>query len=313
MRVTRRSAMLTGLAASLPFSSLTSWPAMAQTPLTKVAMGYVTASDFVPMLIAKDKGFFARRGIDADPKRIPIMTNIPAGLMSGDLQIGACTMPVLLQTNDGGLDMQLVSGASRHLKTASKIGLIVRTGLKIEKASDLKGKKIGVAGFNSTMDVFLRKWLRMNGVDEKEVTRVEAIFPQMPDLLKAGTIDAATITDPFRTMAVNSGAGTIFAEYAAEVTPDVLMVGYMSTGDYVRKNPQIVKAFREAMDEANAFGMANPAEAKEIEQKYLGFTSTSQPSWSTAIKPDDLDIYVAIGKEFGLYRTALDPAKLIAK
>ncbi len=135
----------------------------------------------------------------------------------------------------------------------------------------------------------------------------------MPDLLKSGTLDAATITDPFRAMAVNSGAGTIFAEYAAEVTPDVLMVGYMATGDYARKNPQIVKAFREAIDEANAFAKSNPVETKEIEQKYLGISSNAPTAWGTAVKPDDLDIYISIGKEFGLYRTALDPAKMIVK
>ena len=123
------------------------------------------------------------------------------------------------------------------------------------------------------MDVFLRKWLKMKGVDEKDVTRVEAIFPQMPDLLKAGTLDAATITDPFRTMAVNSGAGKIFSDYAVEVLPDVLMVGYMATGDYARKNPQIIKAFREAIDEANAFGRDNLQEMRAIEQKYLGVST----------------------------------------
>ena len=135
----------------------------------------------------------------------------------------------------------------------------------------------------------------------------------MPDLLKAGTIDAATITDPFRAMAVNSGAGKIFAEYAADVTPDVLMVGYMSTGDYARKNPQVVKAFREAIDEANAFGKSSPDETRAIEQKYLGVATNSPTAWGTAVKPDDLDIYISIGKEFGLYKSNLDPAKIIVK
>ena len=122
MKLTRRSALAGATAAALPL------PAIGQS-VTKVAVGYVSASDFVPLLVAKDKGFFQKRGIDADPKRIPIMTNIPAGLVSGDLQIGACTMPVLLQANDGGLELQLVSGAARHLKETSKIGLIVRAGL----------------------------------------------------------------------------------------------------------------------------------------------------------------------------------------
>jgi NitT/TauT family transport system substrate-binding protein len=201
----------------------------------KVAVGYVTATDFTPVFVAKEKGIFAKHDLDVDPKRIPIIVNIPAALMTGDLQIGAATMPLLLQSADGGLDMQLVSGGARHLQSNSKIALMVRTGLKIEKPEDLKGKKIGVAGFNSTMDIFLRKWLRLKGLGDKDVTRVEANFPQMPDLLKAGTVDAVTITDPMRSIAIKQGVGYVYAEYAAELLPDVLMIGYISNGDLGRK------------------------------------------------------------------------------
>ena len=61
-------------------------PAFAQ---SKINAGYVTATDFVPLLIAKEKGYFANHGLDVEPKRIPIITNIPPALISGDLQIGA--------------------------------------------------------------------------------------------------------------------------------------------------------------------------------------------------------------------------------
>jgi NitT/TauT family transport system substrate-binding protein len=285
-------------------------PAFAQ---TKINAGYVTATDFVPLLIAKEQGYFAKHGLDVEPKRIPIITNIPPALISGDLQIGAATMPLLLQANDGGIDIKLVAGAARHLKETSKIALMVRTGLKIEKPEDLKGKKIGVAGFNSTMDVFVRKWLKMKGVDPKDVTFVEAQFPQMPDLLKSGTVDAVTITEPMKSIAIKNGVGYSFADYAAEVHPDLLMVGYISTGEWAAKNATAIAGFRAAMDEAIAFAKANPEAAREIEQKALGFTSNGPTAYKTEIKSTDLDVYIAIGKELGLYRTALDPAKMIVK
>ncbi len=299
--------ILGGLAA-LGLVALASPAALAQ---GKIAVGYVTASDFVPLLVAKEKGFFEKRGLDVEPKRIPIITNIPPALVSGDLQIGSSTMPLLLQANDGGLDMRLVAGAARHLKETSKIVLMVRSTLKIEKPEDLKGKKIGVAGFNSTMDVFVRKWLKLKGVDPRDVTFVEAAFPQMPDLLKGGTVDAVTITEPMRSIAQNSGAGYVFADYVAEYFPDLLMVGYIATGDWAMKNPAAIKAFREAMDESIAFIAANKDETKAIEQKVLGFTSNAPAAFKTAVKPDDLDVYIAVGKELGLYRSALDPKKMI--
>ena len=299
--------ILGGLAA-LGLAAMASPAALAQ---SKINVGYVTASDFVPLLVAKEKGFFEKRGLDVEPKRIPIITNIPPALVSGDLQMGSSTMPLLLQANDGGLDMRLVAGAARHLKETSKIALMVRSTLKLEKPEDLKGKKIGVAGFNSTMDVFIRKWLKLKGVDPKEVTFVEAAFPQMPDLLKGGTVDAVTITEPMRSIAQNSGAGYVFADYVAEYFPDLLMVGYIATGDWAMKNPAAIKAFRDAMDESIAFIAANKDETKAIEQKVLGFTSNAPAAFKTAVKPDDLDVYITVGKELGLYRSALDPKKMI--
>ena len=301
------SCILGGLA-TLGLIALGGPAALAQ---GKITVGYVTASDFVPLLVAKEKGFFEKRGLDVEPKRIPIITNVPPALVSGDLHMGSSTMPLLLQANDGGLDMRLVAGAARHLKETSKIALMVRSTLKIEKPEDLKGKKIGVAGFNSTMDVFIRKWLKLKGVDPKEVTFVEAAFPQMPDLLKSGTVDAVTITEPMRSIAQTSGAGYVFADYVAEYYPDLLMVGYIATGDWAMKNPAAIKSFREAMDEAIAFTIANKDETRAIEQKALGFTSNAPAAFKTAVKPDDLDVYIAVGKELGLYRSALDPRKMI--
>ena len=80
--------ILGGLAA-LGLAAMASPAALAQ---GKINVGYVTASDFVPLLVAKEKGFFEKRGLDVEPKRIPIITNIPPALVSGDLQIGSSTM-----------------------------------------------------------------------------------------------------------------------------------------------------------------------------------------------------------------------------
>ena len=135
----------------------------------------------------------------------------------------------------------------------------------------------------------------------------------MPDLLKAGTVDAVTITDPLRSIAVKQGVGYVYADYAADLLPDVLMIGYISTGDWAAKNSKAIHDFRASLDEAADYIVAHPDEIPPIEKQYLGFTFPSKSNWSTAIKADDLNPYIAIGKEFHLYKTALDPAKLIVK
>jgi NitT/TauT family transport system substrate-binding protein len=277
----------------------------------KVAIGYPTATDFLPVFVAKEKGYFDNHNIDATPTRVPVVTNIPPALVSGSIQIGMTTVPVLLQAVDGGLDLKLIAGAARHTKASPFISLVARKDVKVEKPADLVGKKVGVPGLNSVIDVMLRKWLINNNVPIKQVTFIEAPLPQLPDLLKSGTLDLVAIVDPLRSRIVSSDAGYIAAEYLGEVDPDVLISAWMATGDWVAKNPEVVKNFRAAIDEGLAFINANPDESREIEKKYLGFNSPHFPTFENKAKPEDLKVFIAIGKELGLYRTAFDPEKLV--
>jgi NitT/TauT family transport system substrate-binding protein len=303
----KRIATCLAVALLLQAASLTS--ALAQA--AKVTIGYPPATDFLPVYVAKDKGFFDKHKIDATLTRLPVVTNIPSAIVSGSVQIGMTTVPVLLQAVDGGLDFVIIAGAAHHTKASPFISLLARKEVKIEKPADLAGKKVGVPGINSVIDVMLRKWLSNNRVPANRVTIIEAPLPQLPDLLKVGTVDLVAIVEPFRTRIVAGDIGTIAAEYFGEVDPDVLVSAWMATGDWAKKNPETVKNFRAAIDEGLAFIKANPEEAKEIERKYIGVNSPRFPTFENKAKPDDLKVFINIGKELGLYRTALDPQKLV--
>jgi NitT/TauT family transport system substrate-binding protein len=277
----------------------------------KVTIGYPPASDFLPAYVAKEKGFFEKHNIDATLTRLPVVTNIPSAVVSGSVQIGMTTVPVLLQAIDGGLDFVIIAGAAHHTKASPFISLMARKGLKIEKPADLAGKKVGVPGINSVIDVMLRKWLTNNKVPLNQVTVIEAPLPQLPDLLKIGSVDLVAIVEPFRSRILGGDIGTLAAEYFGEVDPDVLVSAWMATGDWAKKNPEAVKNFRAALDDGLAFIKENPEEARVIEKKYLGFNSPRFPTFENKAKPEDLNVFIGIGKELGLYRTALDPKKLV--
>ena len=95
-------------------ASVCAAPAIAEP--AKVAIGYPPATDFLAVYVAKEKGFFAKHNIDATPTKFPVVTNIPSAIVSGSIQIGMTTIPVLLQAVDGGLDFVLIAGAAHHTK-----------------------------------------------------------------------------------------------------------------------------------------------------------------------------------------------------
>src|SRR5262249_46671374 len=119
---------------------------------TKIAIGYPTATDFLAVFVAKEKGYFDKHNIDATPTRVPVVTNIPPALVSGSIQIGMTTVPVLLQAVDGGLDFKLIASAAHHTKASPFISLVARNDGKIEKPAGLVGTKAGGTGLNSVTE-----------------------------------------------------------------------------------------------------------------------------------------------------------------
>lgn len=280
---------------------------------TKLNVGYVPAGDWAPSFIAKDKGFFEKRKLDVTLTRVALVPNIPPSIVAGSLDIGISTPTVLFDAAEGGIDVLAIAGGTRFTKEAAIFSVVARTGVKVENARDLEGKKVGVPGVRSIADVIFRKWLLQNGVQPSKVTIVETPFPQMRDLLKGGTVDAVAVLEPFRSRIIADGTGFKVADYAAEVNPDMIGGVWIAKGDWARKNPELVQAFRDALAEAIEFTRTNTEEARAIEQKYLGFNSPRFPPYSLTVTPADLEVYSRMSQDVGYMKKPIDVSKLIAK
>ena len=300
------------LITALIAASAGSLPSAAQTK--KVAIGYASASDFLPAFIGKEKGCFERRDLDVTLTRIPIVSNIPPALVAGSLQIGMSTATVLLQAVDCGIDLNVVAGATRMLKDNPTISLVVRKETQIKTATDVKGKKIGVPGVNSVADVMFRKWLKNNGVNLNDVTFIETPFPQMNDLLRAGTVDAVLAAEPIRSRIVDAGTGArALEEYYVAVSPDSILAFWIATAAWAKANPDVIRKFRECLVEGLAFIKSNPDEAKAIEKQYLGVNTPVYPTMTVDAKAEDFQFFVDLAREFALVRKPIDVKTLVAQ
>jgi NitT/TauT family transport system substrate-binding protein len=280
---------------------------------TKISIGYTAAGDFLPTFVAFEKGYFAKRDIDASFTRVALASNIPAALMSKSIDIGTGTGPGLLQAAEGGLDLVAVSGAARQRSDNPTVSLLARKDLNIAAPADLRGKKIGVPGLNSVIDVVLRVWLEAKGVPVNQVTLIEASFPQMNDLLRGKTFDAVAVLEPFRSKIEQDGTAVKVADFFSEVHDNMIFGFWISTRIWAEANPKAVKDFREALTEAVTYVKANPEDVKTIEAKYLGVKMPGFSSFDIEIKPADLDVYAKMGKDLGLLRENVNAANLIAK
>jgi NitT/TauT family transport system substrate-binding protein len=307
MRTLRRARLLlVALCAvcMLPFAS----PSLAQT--TKLNIGYPPANDFVPAFVAKDQGFFAKRGLDVTFIQQRVVSTIPVALSSGALDIGGLPPGVLLGAREGGLDLVSISGISRNQRRNPIISLLAMKTSTIHGASDLQGKKIGVPGLYGGLDIILRQWLLDKKIPLSSITFVELPFPSMGDMLARNQVDAVAIIEPQRSRILATGNVNDIADYYSDLVDDVSLITYGTTRAWADAHRDTIVRFKAALAEAEAYMVRNPDQAKAASVKYLGFSGPTG-AFSPRLTTDDFLFYANAMRAIGLLKQPIDFSTLI--
>ena len=270
---------------------------------TKLIVGYTPANAFMPAFVAKDKGFFAKRGLDVTLQTVPQGSTIAGAMAGGTMQVGTLTAPVYLLSVEGGIDTQIVAASTYQAKSNPTIALMARAGSNIKSAADMKGKRMGVPGLNGVNHVVAMKWLEDSGVPRNQVTYVETGFAQMGDLLKGSQVDLVVPVEPFITRLEQTKVG--YPVVVPTITDSYLESFYIMMRDFVQKNPKAARDFREALREAVAYIKSNEADARKTQVTYLKLpeaaaASIKLPTFAVDVKREDVDFWVKLLKDFGI-------------
>ena len=253
--------MLVVLGAALVAST-----ALAQ---TKITLGYTTTAEVTAAFVAKEEGYFKKRGLDVDLKLMTLNSTIPPALQSDSIQIGTATPTVLLQAVDSGLDLVAIANGSVNDNQTKNPAILARAGSGIKTPQDLVGKKVGVPGLGAVLHVLTRRWLTDKGVDYKKVTFIETPFPQMSDLLKGGAVEAVITADPIKSRIEQAATATVLAYPNQDFPNGFSTLLYAATRDWANKNPAAVNAFHEALVEGIAFAERDPVKTRAHIGKYI--------------------------------------------
>ncbi len=291
--------------------------------LDKIVIGYTAVGGNAADYIAKDKGFFAKHGLDVDLLLVRGGSVLVPSLVANSIQIGTLATPTMIQAADGGIDLVAVTGLSVFTANLNDSGIVIRTDSTIKTPADLKGKRIATSTIGGVSEIMFDKWLTVKGLDLKSVTMLEVAYSDMPNVIKTGNIDGVLIPDPFMSAIVSAGTGKVMARYIAEVVgsipsaPSISSIVNSSTRAWVQAHPQELTAFRAAIVEAVAFGKANPKEAIEIVGRTLNLkpevmATTELAPLSSNVAAADFKWWLDTMIEQDRLRTKLDASKLIS-
>jgi nitrate/nitrite transport system substrate-binding protein len=255
LKLSSTALLLTAARAALPSGAFAqgAGPEVAGTKL-----GYIALTDAAPLIIAKEKGLYAKHGVpDMD--------------IAKQASWGATRDNMALGTKANGIDGGHILRPKTHLYTTGKVmqngqplnmytllnlnedcqGISVSNEYKdlkvgtdssalkeafAKKAASGKEVKVAVTFPGGTHDLWMRYWLAAGGIDpDKDVATIVVPPPQMVANMKVGTMDAFCVGEPWNEQLVNQDIG-----FTA-----------LTTGELWTKHPEKVLGMRADWVDAN--------------------------------------------------------------
>lgn len=257
-------------------SSAPATPSTGETPgkLTPVKMALAPSLASLPEYVALKKGFFEKQGLDVTIQSSADITNLPAAL-GKQFDFGVGLQNVLISAVANGLPLVAAGGGQVESPKAPNSAMIVNGDSGIKNASDLKGKRVGVATVNGSMALEALWWLHKSGVEPSDVHLVQVAFANMADQLKAKRVDAVMPLVPFVQSVLASVPGSVnLGDPGLSVGKDGITQGsfLMADKSWAKNNADTVCSVEKAAVEAIDFIKSNPDETREILAGYSGIS-----------------------------------------
>ncbi|MBR0672268.1 CmpA/NrtA family ABC transporter substrate-binding protein [Neoroseomonas soli] len=232
----------------------------------KATLGYIALTDSAPLIVAKEKGFFAKHGMpDVEVSKqaswgatrdnlvlggerggidgAHILTPMPYLMHTGRIVQNNQPVPmaILARLNTNG---QAISVAKKHQSLGARLDAApLRSALTSES-------KVAMTFRGGTHDLWIRYWLAAAGIDpDKDVQTIVVPPPQMVANMRVGIMDAFCVGEPWNAQLVNQNLG-----YSALVTGELWQdhpeKSFALRADFVARHPNATEALTAAVIEA---------------------------------------------------------------
>lgn len=213
---------------------------------SELTVGSLPLADYAALYWADEKGFFEDEGLDVT---IEPVQGGPAGVqkvVSGELDFTNSTPFGTAMAVDSGLPIRSVVLTSALADNG--IGIFVPKNSPIKDMQDLDGKSIGINTTKNMGDITFNALAEDKGIDVSPKW-VEVPFPEMISGVKAKSIDAGYMPEPFMSAARDGGLRQVVDNTEG---PNKGLAGstYVSSQKFLDANPDTAAAFATAMYKA---------------------------------------------------------------
>lgn len=223
----------------------------------KVVIGMSGWTGFAPITLAKEKGIFKKNGVEVEIKKMPAQARHVA-MAAGEVQAIATTVDTHITYVAANVPVTQVLVLD---SSTGGDGVIAKDTVKT--FADLKGKTVGVDNPGAVSYFWFAYLLKKNGMKIGDV-KVTNLGPQpAANAFAAGQVEAAVTYEPYMSGALKQTPGGKIVISSKE-SPGVIIDTLAMQPDFIKKNPQAVRAIVKSWYEALELIKKDPADANKI-------------------------------------------------
>ncbi len=229
-------------------------PAPAEEPVA-IRVAALPVLDTLPMYVAAQEGLFEKNGVKVEfipagsaPKRDELINAGQADAMVNEIVS-------TLFYNREEPRVQIVRYARTATPDSPLFRILAAADSGIDSVEGLKGVQIGVSQ-GTVIEYLTDRLLQKEGLSEEEIQKIAVPdIGQRMALLGSGELKAAMLPDPLSSLAIAQGAKVIVDDTRY---PEFSNSVYTFRKEFIDQNPEAVKGFLAAIEEAVEKINANP-------------------------------------------------------
>ncbi len=256
---------------ALALVALSAIPARAADPIRIGATGNDTAAE---VYYADELGFFKKRGLEVQIQNLRNGAAQAAAIAGGALDIGEQNIISMSHAHERGLTFKYIAPAADYVSSSSTTSLVIGKSSTIKSGKDLEGKTVAVNALGDLTQIGASAWIDKHGGDATKVKFIEMVPAEIGAALARGTIEAGVIPEPALTAAEDAGQVKLLGQPYDSLGERFLINGWFANGDWIKKNPETVKKFADAIYEAAKWANTHRAESAKIFAKHSKADST---------------------------------------
>ncbi|SFQ94903.1 ABC transporter substrate-binding protein [Desulfoscipio geothermicus] len=227
-------------------------PAAENDKPAPIKVGMMPITDNLPFWLAEQKGYFRDEGIEVELVPFPSALERDSAFAAGKIDAGIGDMLAVAAMNNGGTVVKAVSVGQGAVPGENRFAILSAPDSSITSPEQLKNVPIALS-LNTINEYITDNLLVAGGLKPEEIKKNNMVkLPIRFEALLNGNVQAATLPDPFATLAEIKGAHLVVDNTENTVAQTVVIVRRETLDANLAGVQKMMRAYARAVEDLQA-------------------------------------------------------------